>query len=141
MRLVFDYTLTNKEYKPIIPLTLSYKSTLPKFFRCLIDSGADRNILPREVAELLGVKWKLHDRGIFKKEKIHSFTGTSMTIKVPIRVLIREGAEKIEKEAIFNVPIDRDVKFPVLIGRPLLNEFVITLDGKNKVFTLETHKD
>lgn len=44
-------------HRPYIHIRLKYKNRFEKTpFLCLVDSGADRNLFPAEIGELLGVK-------------------------------------------------------------------------------------
>jgi len=141
MRLIFEYTRADDDYRPLVPITLTYKGNT-KPFRALIDTGADRNVIPTEVAEFIGVNWKRHGRGLFKREEIHSFTGSTNTIIVPMDVTITQKPESItQKNVEFNTSIDRKKKFHILLGRPFLSDFVITFDGPQKVFIIETKEE
>lgn len=51
--------------RPIIPLSLWHKNKSLRY-EALIDSGADFNIFPLQIAEDLGIKFKDHKKILFK---------------------------------------------------------------------------
>lgn len=45
-------------YIPVVPVRISYGHQLGRVFYALVDSGAERNLFPAELGEILGVKIK-----------------------------------------------------------------------------------
>lgn len=134
---VFDYPPFESD-KPLVPVEIRYGDKTRAFY-ALVDSGADRSVMSREIAESLGIRVSMHDRGLFKKERIRSFTGETNTIIAPVTLTVKQGAEKCVLEDFrFCIPIDRKTKFKLLLGRPQFFErFVVTIDHSSKAVILE----
>lgn len=126
----------NTEIKsPSIPVTLFGSGGRYQFI-ALLDSGADISVVPREVAELLGLDMsgpQEEARGIGGKvpaveTKIQVEVGRpheTYTFTIPVKVILTPSAES-------------DQELPILLGRAgFFDEFVITFNQKEERVVLK----
>ena len=87
--------------RPIIPLSIKYQDKALRF-EALIDSGADFNIFPVEIAKKLGI--------ILKNSDQISFAGVGGNIINGIKadVLLEIGSKKIQARVVF-APVESGI--------------------------------
>lgn len=115
---------------PSIPVTLIGKMIKYDVIG-LIDSGADISVIPRDMADLLGLDLK--NKSI---EESRGIGGKVRTIETSMKIIV-EGKKSHEKYSLtlpVNVILDGDPP-PLLLGRAgFFDNFVITFDeSKQKV--------
>ena len=137
MTLTFKYKrvkrANNTEIKsPSIPITIWGEGQRFEFI-ALLDSGADISVVPREVAELLGLnlKGKIEEaKGIGGKVKA---TQTNMNI----------GLGKPHERYELNIPVkiileNKEEEMPILLGRTgFFDKFIITFNQKEERITIK----
>jgi len=126
------------EEQPVLPIVICgpHGSRGMPIRAALVDTGADYCTCPSRVAKPLGYK--------IRSGKLITF-GTATTKGKAWRHLVDIAILTHDYRAVFhrlsNVPLDlvqRRSPFPVLLGRiGFLDRFVIRIDFKNKLFTLE----
>mgnify|MGYP001592534256 FL=1 len=110
---------------PSIPVILSGKGNKYQFI-ALLDSGADLSVIPREVAELLGLDLNK------KEEEARGIGGIVPAIQTNMNIELGKPHEMYS----FNIPVkvilsDVDEEIPVLLGRAgFFDKFVISFDQK-----------
>lgn len=124
-----DGTLRKAPYIPI-----HVKGSSGKMIRivALLDSGADNTVIPKDLAEILGLKGKgdeLDTGGIGGKVKVK---------KTRLRFMIRSQRESYS----FNVPAlimqDKNVDVPLILGRHgFFEEFHITFKQNEEKIVLK----
>ena len=87
--------------RPIIPFSIRYKDKALRF-EALIDSGADFNIFPIEIAKKLGITLKNDDR--------LSFVGVGGNIidGMKAEVMLEIGSREIKTKVVF-APVDNGI--------------------------------
>ena len=124
MALTFKYKKIKRYDKsqiktPSIPVTISGKGAKYDFI-ALVDSGADISVIPRSIAELLGLNLKE------KMEEASGIGGIVPAIQSRVNLEINKGHEHYS----FEIPIKvimNDTDFPILLGRAgFFEKFVIT---------------
>ena len=137
MALTFKYKRVkrpnNTEIKsPSIPLTLWGRGQRFEFI-ALLDSGADISVVPKEVAELLG----LNLNG--KTEEARGIGGKVPSVQTDINIELGKPHEKYS----FSIPVkiilkDDEEEFPILLGRAgFFDKFVIIFDQKEEKIILK----
>ncbi|MBI3623559.1 aspartyl protease family protein [Candidatus Pacearchaeota archaeon] len=117
---------------PSIPVMLSGTGTKYQFI-ALLDSGADVSVIPKEVAELLGLD--LNKR----KEEARGIGGIVPAIQTNMNIELGKPHEMYS----FNIPVkvvlsEIDEEIPVLLGRAgFFDKFVISFDQKEERVTLK----
>lgn len=92
-----------------------------------VDTGASKCVLPRKLFNQLGLK--THE----EKESVKGFDGTSILVDVAFIDIEIEGT-------IFECKVYiTDRKNDVLIGRDVLNSFILTLNGIDEVFSIDQY--
>lgn len=116
---------------PVIPLTLSGRSSIRPEVIALLDSGADLSIVPEDMAELLDLDTSMpsdKSKGIGGEVEVKT---TKMNIEL----------RKTHETYSFQIPVQvvlGDSKLPVLIGRAgFFDRFRITFDQRNQVISLK----
>ncbi len=89
-----------------------------------LDTGADLTVIPRRLLAELG----LHPKG-----NLRTRVWETSWRPVPF-VFARLRVDGLEAPSIICLAADRE---DVLIGRNFLNQFLITLDGKNQIVRIE----
>jgi len=137
MTLTFKYKRVKRpnevEIKsPSIPVNLSGDGSKYQFM-ALIDSGADISVIPKEVAELLGLNL---DK---KKEEARGIGGIVPAIQTSINIEIGKPHEMYN----LNIPVkvilsNIDEEIPILLGRVgFFDKFIITFDQKEEKIILK----
>ena len=111
--------------RPIIPFSIKCKDKALRF-EALIDSGADFNIFPIEIAKKLGITLKNSDS--------ISFTGVGGNIINGIKadVLLEIGSQKIQAIVVF-APVDSGI-----LGQyGFFDLFKVNFDLKNKIIKVD----
>lgn len=107
---------------PIIPVELLTRKGFVTF-QCLLDSGADFTLLPRHVADLVGV-----DLTTAPSTKTFGVEGGGLAVWVG-RVTMRLGPEIFDVRCFFSEHDDA----PLLLGRmDVFSRFQIAFDPKSK---------
>ncbi len=118
----------NTELKsPSIPLTIW--GTGQRFeFVALLDSGADVSVIPKDVAELLGLNLS------GKQEEARGIGGKVPAVQTTINIELGRPHEKYN----FNIPVkvilkDGEEEIPILLGRTgFFDKFIITFNQKDE---------
>lgn len=122
------HPFTSKDFilRPIIPISIKYTGKNLRY-EALIDSGADFNIFPLEIANKLGIK--------SKKANTISFTGISgnMIQGFIADIFIEFGNTMIKTKTIF-APVGNGV----LGEYGLFDLCKLTFDLKKKIIKIET---
>lgn len=140
MSLTFKYKKVKRpndiELKsPSIPVYLS-GSTGKYQFMALLDSGADISVVPKEVAELLGLDLS------GEREEARGIGGKVPAIQTNMNVEIGKPHEMYS----YNIPVKvildgKDEEIPVLLGRAgFFDKFVITFNQKEEKVILKSNK-
>jgi hypothetical protein len=111
-------------YRPLIPLTINGKETFDTL--AILDSGSDITILPKEIAEELGV--------ILEGEnEISGISGNALKSREgKINITFGKNREFYNFEVPVLVPTEKD-NLSLIIGRiGFFNQFKITFDESNK---------
>jgi clan AA aspartic protease len=95
------------------------------FERCLVDSGADRTVLPNSVAKQLGI------REIDCLE-FAAFDGRITELSIGIVNIQFGSLSPVPISVAFNDSVEE-----ILIGREVLNQYRILLDGPNRKLEVE----
>jgi len=120
---------------PLIPVTLTGRSSIKLDVIALIDSGADLSVIPKELQIFLN----LDLRG---KESNSKGIGGEVKVKnTKMNVNINKGHENYD----FIVPVQvvlNDSTVPVLLGREgFFNQFKITFDQDNFIVSLKKNNE
>lgn len=120
------YDLSFNPPAPVAEVTIAHPVTAKKsaVLRGKLDSGADVTVIPERLVGQLGIspKGRIWTRG---------YDGTYSQRPV---YYIRLTVEGFDLAAMRCIAADRS---DVLLGRNVLNRFIITLDGKNLTFELK----
>ncbi len=117
----------NVIYRPLIPFTLEGKDEKIDFL-AMLDSGSDISIIPREIAETLGIQYG-------KNNEITGISGSPVNSKEgKIKVIFGKGREIYHFEIPILVPID-NINVPIIIGRAgFFEQFRITfLEAERRI--------
>ena len=87
--------------RPIIPLSIKYQDKTLRF-EALIDSGADFNIFPMEIAEKLGISLKNPDQISFAGVGGNIISGIKADVSLEI------GSQKIQARVVF-APVESGI--------------------------------
>jgi len=119
---------------PSIPITFFGPSETLQII-AVVDSGADVSLMPREVAEVLGLKL---DQNI---EPAFGIAGEVQTAEDHVRVKIQKGHENYSFDITVKILLSKDTDIPVLIGRSeFFEEFEITFyEVKEKISLKKVH--
>lgn len=111
---------------PSIPIILKGKENFETV--ALLDSGADISAIPKNVAEILGLKLD------GKRTPAYGIGGKVNSIETKMNIVVEKGHEHY----LFEIPVKAildDYDFPILLGRAgFFNKFKITFDeSKEKI--------
>src|SRR3989338_1757626 len=122
----------NEIKSPSIPIVLQGKGSKYSFV-ALIDSGADVSVIPKDVAELLGLDLSA------KHEEARGIGGRVPAIQTNVNLEIGKPHENYN----INLPVkvilnDGDEEIPVLLGRSgFFDKFIITFDQSKEIVSLK----
>lgn len=139
MSLTFKYKRVKRDKgieikSPSIPVNISGSGSKYQFI-ALIDSGADVSVIPKEVAELLGLDLNK------SKEEARGIGGKVPAIQTNINIEIGKPHEIYN----FNIPVkvimsDMDEEIPILLGRVgFFDKFIITFNQKEEKIILKAN--
>ena len=120
--------------KPAIPATKIYFVNFDKpekmtFNDCgILDTGSDVTVVPMSLVS------NLKARSIKAETSSFKLLG-EIAVGVPFFVKLSFDNSHFIKSKVFAVP-DKVLNGEVIIGRNVLNRYVITFDGVNKIFTI-----
>jgi len=100
----------------------------------LLDSGADVSVIPKDLADLLGLD--LHDKPI---DQSRGIGGRVRSIRTSMHVIVeaKRAHERFQLTIPVNVILDGEAP-PLLLGRAgFFENFVITFDESNQRITLK----
>lgn len=137
MTLTFNYKRVRRpngiEVKsPMVPVILSGKGIKYQFM-ALLDSGADISVIPKDVAELLGLDLS------GKREETRGLGSLLPAVSSTISIQIEKGHEHYEFEIPVKVILENnDMEIPVILGRTgFFSKFIITFDQKEEKVMLK----
>jgi hypothetical protein len=108
----------------------SWNNRTPVDCRALIDSGADQSYLPARIAKALGLVPKNNNIRMYGAGGSGG-RGSLYAVNIELRHA---------NTTVFNFPnllVVSDDHFPlVLIGRDIINEYIVTLDGPSRRFSM-----
>ncbi|MBI5148210.1 retropepsin-like domain-containing protein [Candidatus Pacearchaeota archaeon] len=106
-------------YRPMIPLTLESHERIDVI--AILDSGSDMTIIPKELAEAIGVKYT-------GENEISGIAGIPVKSKEgKVKIIFGKGHEVYSFDVPILVPEKEDIQ--IIIGRAgFFNEFKITFD-------------
>lgn len=112
--------------RPIIPFSIKYKDKALRF-EALIDSGADFNIFPMEIAKKLGITLKDSDHVSFAGVDGNIINGAKAD------VILEIGSQKIQARVVF-APVENGI-----LGQyGFFDLFKVNFNLKNKIIGVET---
>ncbi len=115
---------------PSIPVTFFGKENFDSI--ALVDSGADISIIPKDIAEILGLK--IDEKKI---DKVYGIGGTVRAIESNVNINIQKGHENYN----FNLPIKvvlDNYDFPIILGRiGFFDKFIISFNQKREKILLK----
>jgi len=137
MSITFKYKRVKRDKgieikSPSIPINISGSGSKYQFM-ALIDSGADVSVIPKEVAELLGLDLNKN------KEEARGIGGKVPAVQTNINIEIGKPHEIYN----FNIPVkvimsDVDEEIPILFGRVgFFDKFIITFNQKDEKIILK----
>lgn len=116
---------------PHIPVNLLSKSSMSIEFIALLDSGADVSIIPKDVAELLGIDLTK------EKDISRGLGGEIEVINTKININIKKGHESYDLTIPVQVALN-GTAIPVILGRAgFFDKFKITFDQANEIVSLK----
>lgn len=111
--------------RPIVPLSIKYGEKTLRY-EALIDSGADFNIFPLEIAEKLGIKFKENKKLFFT-----GIAGDPIAGKMA-EIVIELGNKKVSAKAVF-----AEVGNGILGQYGFFDILQVKFDLKNKEIVIE----
>ena len=127
---IFSYAYDNS-HDPALPVIAVEISTSEggnsktREFSAIIDSGADGTLIPLTDLQMLGVP-------IARKARLRGITGTSLWVNVYV-VSLHIGQISLAGVRVIASPSDE-----AILGRNVLNQLRITLDGPAEMTELES---
>jgi len=121
---IFDY------YKyPVIPVKFYFDGKETPFIDALLDSGGDFIVIPKPIAQYLGLKLK-------KAGSVDTAGGETMLYKAILNMIIgKKNACRTYKDIEIHVSGRNDI--PVLLGRhPIFEDYEIIFQKKNNKLIL-----
>ena len=114
----FDYDLSYVPAMPVAPILLGRAHSEPSFpLTAVVDSGADASVIPKMVLQQLRAR---------RNQKVWMRGATNLRILVDLyTVSLRLGV--LEQRSLLVVGGDADDE--AIIGRDVLNQLVVTLNG------------
>ena len=137
MSLTYKYKRVNRSDKsdiksPSFSVTLWGAGQRYEFV-ALLDSGADVSVIPKDVAELLGLDLN------WAKEEARGIGGKVFAIQTNMNIELGKPHEKYSFRIPVKVILDNgEEELPIILGRVgFFDKFVITFDQKNEKITLK----
>ena len=114
---------------PSIPVTFMGKESFDNV--ALVDSGADISAMPKDIAEILGLKLSA------KITHAYGIGGKARSVETTVAIVVKKGHENYR----FNIPVKvilDDYDFPILLGRAgFFDKFIITFDEQEQKISLK----
>ena len=132
MTLVFNYEkVNNPEKAPFIPVHVSAKDGSMMIVRALIDSGADNIVMPKIIADVLGIESK-------ELSKSEGIGGVVEVMKSKITATIKGETESHTLQLPIMVLKKDEGTVPMLLGRKgFFDHFHITFKHNHETIILE----
>lgn len=137
MSLIYRYKLIKRpevvgdSRSPMIPLILKGNKRAMNFMG-LLDSGADYSVMPKDLAEFLGVDLSA------KPEHVRGLSEETTAIPAKINIVVQKGHEKYKLLVEFRVIKNADEDIPLIIGRKdFFENFKITFNESEEKITLK----
>jgi len=120
--------------EPIIPIALIGKDGTRLDFTAILDSGSDFVLIPKEVADALGLDYR---KGIEIKSK--TFEGKEFKTKLTkVNMEIKKGREKIPLQCKAAVSINGPDYHHIIIGSTFFEHFEVIFDYPKNKFVIKT---
>lgn len=120
---------------PFIPITLYYKGAIPIHTEGILDSGADKILIPKFIAENLKLPKKTIKKG-------YCASGSLQIADTEVGLIIGRGVPKTDLGVIDASYEISGQNFPILIGcSPLFNEYQIIFEEYNNKIILNPRED
>ncbi len=136
MTISFNYKKVDRppplepDYSPMLPVTLQYKDKSVDVL-ALLDSGADTLVVPKGIAEILGIDLS------GQKETVIGI-GKAEAIDTTIDLILQHKYNKYHIRAEAKVILTANDSFPVLLGRAdFFEAFHITFKENEKKVSLK----
>ena len=135
MSLIFRYKRVNRPDNttvklPCVPITLCGKEIFDTI--ALLDSGADTCVMPKSIAEILGLELSDEVAPIF------GLGGKTKSAETFAKILIGKGHEEYTFDKVFFKVVLGKYEFPVILGRSgFFDKFIVTFDQKNEKVILK----
>jgi len=119
---------------PSIPITFVGKENFDTI--ALLDSGADISAMPKEMAEILGLKID------WKGDYAYGIGGKVKCVQITVTVIVEQKHEKYELNIPIKVILDK-YSFPVLLGRTgFFDEFIVSFDeAHERIYLKKSEKN
>jgi hypothetical protein len=120
--------------RAIIPVFLVGNNSKKIQFTAVLDSGSDFILIPREIADLLELKYDTT-----KKDKAYSFDGTNIvTAQSKIKIILEKDRETKSFDCKCAILLNKDFDHEDLIfGSSFFENFKITFDYTKNRFTIK----
>lgn len=119
--------------EPIIPITFVGKNGERLDFTAILDSGSDFVLVPKEIADALGIDYS---GGIEIKSK--TFEGLDFITKLAtVNMEIRKGRERIPMQCKAAVCISGPDYHHIILGSSFFEKFEITFDYPRNKFSIK----
>lgn len=127
-RMAFDYDTSYVPSAPVVEIEIDgYDKEIGKQrLRVMIDSGADVTLIPLFILETVGATYK-------ETRWMRGVTGERIEVDLYLTGL-EIGTQLINGVAVVGTPATMDA----VIGRDVLNQLVITLDGPGETAAVHT---
>ncbi len=110
--------------RPLIPVRLTGPGSSGRFI-ALLDSGADRSMIPSEIADILGL-----DIDLRRRQTVSGIGGNVEVVRTRVRVTFARGSERHSLPSVpVDVPMGRTRNRYAILGRQgIFDKFVIVFD-------------
>lgn len=130
-RLFFEYSRSYDPVAPVIDIEIDgYQPSLNRVAQtALVDSGADATMIPSNILRQIGADF-------LETRRIRGVTGISQRVRIYV-VAIHIGSQIIHGIRAIEMPSGEET----ILGRGVLNQLKITLDGLGSETTVEIYTD
>jgi len=119
--------------EPIIPITLAGKNGEKLDFTAILDSGSDFVLIPKEIADALGVDYA---KGVEIKSK--TFDGLDFITKLAtVNMEIKKGRERIPIQCKAAICTNGPDYHHIILGSSFFEKFEITFDYPRNKFVIK----